>query len=328
MSFIILNSNYEIKEFTKESNDINEFVKHIKSMKEIICKRKCKKSGEEFNLTTNFILKEVAELKKDDSRFAFAIYQSVLLYGKQTKRPTVILFARKSSKNNIYILSLLCKYEGTQKGFGSLLLNKLIEKGNQNNIGYIYVESTYNAKTFYKQHDFDTESDKEQFTDSEQQIECYGYLLDITKKNNNIIVGGTKNWFFNAKDLQHKIYTYKYNDNILQLYDNDILLGKIKLVTKMHPQYCYISLIIDDYSDSDMELNKLLFNILDCLSLEKYIYKTEIFINPNNKELIKLFEELNYEHKKNKIENMLYYFEKIHNQPHIIDRTVLSYDYN
>ena len=326
MNFSILNSNYEIKEYIKQSNDINEFGKHIKSLKEIICKRECKNTGNYNNISSNFILNEVNELKNDEQRFAFAIYQTVLLFGKQTKRPTVILFARKSSKDKIYILSLLCKYEGSQKGLGTLLLNKLITKARENNIGYIYVDSTYDAKTFYKEHKFITESDKEQFTESDEKNDCYGYILDVNKLlQNDDQLGGTQN------DVhKYNMHTFNYNvkNRELELYQNNLLLGKLKLQINMHPLYSYISLVIDDYDESKPEINKILIHILDSLSLEKYIYKTTIFINPNNINVIKLFEELNYEHKKHKIENMLYYFEKIHNQPHIIDRTVLSYDYN
>lgn len=321
MKLTIMNPLYIVQEYNMYSQDLKEFIKDVKSMKDIICKRKCKENNKDTNISGDFIMNKIEELKRNDDTFAFAIYQSVLIYDKQLKKPTAILFAKKASQCNTYILLLICKYEGTIKGLGTVLLEKLVDKAKQNNITEIFVESTQNAKKFYKQYNFDSESDKEQFTKSEKQEECFGYLykINIDKKiDESTLIGGSDN-------------EYKFNYNIdmreLKLFDANMnIMGEMRISKLMDPIYGYMSLDIDDYNEMN-PITNILIRILDCICENNMIFRTRVLINPTNINAIKMFENNGYIHRNKKIEKQLYYVDKLHTETHIIDRTVLSYNY-
>jgi hypothetical protein len=87
--------------------------------------------------------------------------------------------------------------------------------------------------------------------------------------------------------LPSRIYD---ESNELQLLNDNNILEKFKINIKMHPTLSYITLEIDDYNEVNLAFNKLLINILDSLSMQKYIYKTSILIKQNFKDFINLFE--------------------------------------
>ena len=316
MNLTILNNNYEIKEISQDTpEELSLFSKHLKSMKEFICKRKSSLTKENFNINPSFIIKELTDLKKLDNRFCLAIYQTVISYDKQHKRPTAILFARKGSRNNTYIISLLCRYEGSTKGLGKILMDNLIKKAKSNNIEYIYVESMYNSKIFYKNNEFDSDSEKEKHTESDKKPECSGYILKMNNETMDQHGGSNINNIYIYKLL----YDISY-ENKLEIYNNNNLIGKLTFNIKIHPIYGYISFEIENF---DISIGNLLLSVLDSIAQNYYIYKSYMFLRPEENELkIFLFNEL-YEQKKNKM--MLNYFEKQHNKCEYIDRTILSY---
>ena len=311
MSIIILNNNYEIKEISQDTpEELSLFSKHLKSMKDYICKRKCSLTKNSFNINPSFITNELTDLKKIDNRFCLTIYQTVISYGIQHKRPTAVLFARKGSKHNTYIISLLCRYEGATKGLGKILMDKLIEKAKSNNIEYIYVESTYDSQIFYKNNEFDSDSEKEKHTESEKKSECNGYILKINNEHHGNI---------------DNIYIFKllYNvgcENKLEIYSNNNLIGKLLFYIKMHPIYGYISFEIENF---DISIGNMLLSILDSIAQNHYIYKSHMFLRPEDNYYKNLLVNELYEQKKDKM--MLNYFEKQHNTCEFIDRTILSY---
>lgn len=348
MSLSILNNNYKIIEINNKSSNLKKFSEHIRSMKDYICKRSAstKASQIEGNQFTPFhvsprkeqninstLLNELKQLKANDLRFCFTIYE------KQHDRPTAILFARKGSKNDTYILSLICKFEGAQSHIidymkhnqlcaDKLLMNELIIKAKSNNIKNIYVESVSDTTTFYKHYEFETDSETDFETDSDKKLELSGYILEVDKYQ----IGGSnkelEKYYFNLYLIKSKYF--------IDLIKNDNVISNIELHLHLHPIYLYSSLEIIKINtgttpvsgvtmkDSTYNEKILLLEILDNLSKNNYIWKTFININDNDDE--KLFEELNYENKKKKLPWK--YYEKIHNDTVYIDRTILSYNFS
>lgn len=310
MNLNILNSNFNIIEINNESSKLKKFSEHLKSMKEYICMRKDTLKRDYTNISPTFVLNELKQLRNNNFYFCFAIYQKVIMFDKQHDRPTAILFARKGSRNDSYILSLICKHENAEKGFGKMLMDKLIEKAKANNIKYIYVESTSNAKLFYKHFDFDSDSEKKAHTESEKKPELSGYLLEVQKYQ----IGGS-----NKSDNKYYFNLYNINGQYqINLIKNN-KIGKIILSMHLHPQYMYRSLEIMKIEGKYQEI---LIRILDNISLKNYIYKTLIHMGDSDN--AELYKELNYENKKKKLP--WDYYEKIHNDSVYIDRTILSYN--
>lgn len=324
MNFTILNpSNYIIKEINFGDNLSKKFIDDVKKMKKFICKRSETSKNEETNINSTFITSQLMRLKDNSTAFAFVSYQKVINYNIQTEKPTAILIARKGSKNDVYILTLLCKYENTIKGLGTILLNKLIEKAKINNIKYIYTETTPNAYLFYKKSDFDSDSEKDNYTESDKDESLFGYLYIIDSN-----INGGNQLDTNEISLENKLNKYKYEligkvSCKLKLYDmNDILIGSASLENWSHPYYSYITFEISDINVLDEKNKEILLCVIDNICKKNYIHKTFILIEHNNSDEKNFFENQEYEYKKDKMNLMM--FEKIHNKTYIIDRTVLS----
>lgn len=114
---IIQPSLYKIVDVNNQSDIFKTVAEHIKYMKKSICERKETLYKDGSNIDQNFIMKQIGLTREESSRFILAIYQYVILYGKKSKRPTAILFYKTSSKNNSYIVSLLCRHQLAQSGY-------------------------------------------------------------------------------------------------------------------------------------------------------------------------------------------------------------------
>ena len=328
MNFTILNpSNYDIKEINFGDNLSKKFIEDVKKMKKFICKRSKTLKNDEININSDFIVTQLSRLKDDSSAFAFVSYQKVINYNIQIEKPTAILIARKGSKKDVYILTLLCKYESAIKGLGTILLNKLIEKAKLNDVKYIYTESTPNAYSFYKKNDFDSDSEKDNYTESDKDESLFGYLYVIDKNIN----GGNQindNNILQEYVQEHKLNKYRYElfgkvSCKLKLYDfNDICIGSAILDNWSHPYYSYISFEITNVNVNNEENKEILFHVIDNICKKNYIHKTFSLIEHNNEDEKHFYENQEYEYKKDKMNLMMY--EKIHNKTYIIDRTVLS----
>jgi hypothetical protein len=326
----LYDNNYNIIEVNNESVELEHFLEHIKSLKNNICKKKETLAKDLINISPSFIFNELTQLKIDNSRFCFTIYQTVS--NKQpfpftfNERPNAILFARNGSKNESYILSLICKNKNIQKEFCKRLMEKLIEKAKTNNIKYIYVESTNNDNLFYKNHDSSEESLKQSEADQRPPIEVVaypnpelsGYMLQVNKSDrdqgSDIVSQSDGKYYFNLYEINGKY--------IIELIKNNNIICKLTLRKHLHPQYMYTSLEIINI-EGDINEQKILLIILDDISLKNYIYKT--FIHINDGDNVEIYKELNYEHKKRKLP--WDYYEKNHNDPVYIDRTILSYNF-
>lgn len=314
MNFNIMNNNFNIKEFdySTEPKKLKKFKEHLNSMKEIICKRRETLTKEPSNIKPSFIMDRLRDLKIDQCFFCFAIYQRVNIFHKQKERPTAILFARNGSKNDSYILKLICTHEQTIKGFGKLLMDKLVNKATENDIKSIFVESTSNSELFYKKNEFDTESDKELYTESDKDPELQGYVLEVSKYQTGGTISSDDKYYFNVYCKYNSIYTF-------ELIKDNKITSKLEARKQSHSQYSYASLEIEKIEGSNKEL---LLLILDNISKNHYIWKT--YIHGVTEEENELFEKQNYLHKNKKLPWK--YYEKIHNNPVYIDRTILSYN--
>lgn len=323
MNFTILNpSNYNIEEINFGDNLTKKFIEDIKKMKKFICKRNETLNSEEININSDYITTQLMRLKDNSTAFAFVIYQKVINYNIQSEKPTAILIARKGSKNNVYILTLLCKYENAIKGLGTILLNKLIEKAKLNNIKYIYTETTQNAFSFYKKSEFDTDSEKDNYTESDKDETLFGCLYVIDKNIN----GGSVN--VNIDNIENELTEYKYYltgkvSCKLKLYDSkESCIGKATLENWSHPYYSYISFEISDIDVFEDKNKEILLCVIDNICIKNYIHKTFILLEQNENDEKHFYESQGYVNKKDKMNLMMY--EKIHNKTHMIDRTILS----
>jgi hypothetical protein len=343
MDWTILNPNdYTIRELQFETELTKKFIDDVKKIKKFICKRSETSNNETYNIESDFIIKELSRLKKNTTAFAIVIYQKVINFNIQSDKPTALLIARKGSRENTYILSLLCKYEGAIKGLGSILLNKLVEKAKKNSIKYIYVEATSNSYLFYKKQDFDSDSEKDIHTEEEKDETLFGYLYKINydndnnNNNDNIFnkdsqIGGKNNTindcFVDICVFSNCLrYKYKLTGNVvynLTLYnDNDEIIGKSLLEEWTHPNYLYVSLeIMKIESNLDMGM-EILLDIIDNICKKNYVHKTFVLVEHDDDKSKIFYSNHEYEHKKDKMKLMMY--EKIHNKTSMIDRTVLS----
>ncbi len=317
-NFNILNNNYIIKEYSfDDKENIKKLHNDIKDVKNFICKRIDYKNNIHTNIESSFVIKEISRLKNDPNAFCFVIYQTVIFHNLQKQKPTAILIARKGSNNNTYILSLLCKYQGAIKGLGKKLLEKLIEKANNNNVRYIYLESVYDSIFFYKKSNFESDSDKYFHTDSDKNPELHGYILDLDKIQNgeNIFLENIKNCIYKFKISGDCCYT-------LILKNNNSEIAKMTFDDKLHPLYLYYSIEIKDiYTNTENEKD-ILLTILDSMCIHNYIYKTEMLCTHDDNNIMDLLKKHAYTQMKDKMK--LCFFEKTHNKSQHIDRTVLS----
>lgn len=332
MAFIILNNSYDLLEISYDTPNLKKIIEHIRDMKNEICNRNESLDKEESNIPSDFISTEVGLIKHNE-RFSFIIYQNGLYYDKQTKRPTAILIAKKASNNKTYIVTLLCRHQNTEKGFGKLLIDKLIEKARKIGIEYIYLESINNSRLFYKTIGFESDSEKNIHTDSERNEELTGYLLNVNNKEQNNInmIGGNIN-----------NYQFVYDNRKIIIYDNlnnKNILGKIIYEPIMHPLLLYIDLEIVEIISNNNETNDILITIFDNMCKKNYINKSYMLLNEEDtvfpkkrmgdfdkipdkqKELL-----LNHGYEYHKKKMLLCMYEKTHNEKYIIDRTILSYN--
>jgi len=339
-NFVIKNNSYDILEIDNSSPNLKKIISHIKDMKDIICKRSIKLDKDEINITPEFIINELKLFRHELGYFIFLVYQKVLFYEKSTIRPTAILIAKTSIKNNSYILKLLCRHEESNKGFGSMLLNKLIDKARLNNIKYVYTESIINAISFYKKIGFESESEKELFTESEKDVSTFGYLIDVNKcklylkdkkddnkieiidkKTNEIIkIGGN----INETIICNNKYDYKINRNYskftLKVFENNEELGELKFEENQNI-LLYKRIEIINIVGLNTDIGIILLTILDNLCSKNFIY--ESYMHTNNENEINILLGCNYIQKKDLMD--FKHFRKLHNEQYLIDRTVLKY---
>jgi hypothetical protein len=318
MKIEILDLDYEIEFIDKEHDNLKKILKNIKEMKSIICKR------DNNEIEKDFIIKQINRFRNENEYFIFIANQKVKIYDHQTIRPTAVLFARYSSKNNSFILSLLCKYEKATKNLGTILLNELIKKAINENITSIYLESVIGSITFYKSKGFIEDDDKDEFTDSEKDILLEGYVLHVKPNNDNLIGGG----IIDLDSLNFIKDNYKfiiYMNSIycdVNVYNNNVLISSIHTIIDMHPIYGYISLLIKTIIGNNDESKKIAINVIDNISNKYYLNKSSCLTD--DKELIKLLLDMNYEYKNGSHPDGKRY-EKVHNLGYIIDRTILNY---
>ncbi len=331
MTFKILNNNYEIIEVTYDIPNVKKIIEHIRDMKNEICKRNETLDYESTkNISSEFISSE-AGLIKNNQRFAFIIYQTGLYYQKQTKRPTGLLIARKGSLNDTYIITILCRHESAQKGFGTILLDKLIDKAKKNNIDYIYLESVNNSRLFYKNLGFETDSDKYLHTESEKDDTLTGYLFNISNKQDlkklkdKITIGGNLD-----------IYTFSYDNTKVVIYNHEEStksgisekkeLGRLLFNHSIHPILLYVDLEIMEIQTNDNNIKNMLLKIFDNMCYKNYINKSYMLfkdITESKNDYIQLLKSHNYHCYRKKIGSYMY--EKLHNKKYIIDRIILKY---
>lgn len=321
-NFTILNSNYTIKEISfGDKDNVKKIINDIKDVKNFICRRIDYKNDIKTNLDSSFIVNDIKRLKDDNRAFCFVIYQTVIMYNVQKQKPTAILIARKGSLNNTYILSLLCKYQHAIKGLGGILLQKLIEKANLNQIKYIYVESVYDSNYFYKLKNFESDSEKDLHTESESDPKLYGYILDLDKIQHNGS-GGTS---FDVSSNEAHIYKFTLTgDTIykLTIENNGGIVGWMNIEDHLHPIYVYCSIEIKEVFGNTEKDKEILFTIIDSMCKHNYINKSFMYCLHENEYMMNLLRKYNYTQLKDKMK--LCYFENVHNTPQYIDRTVLS----
>jgi len=316
---LLLNNEYEIKEYFLKDENFMTFKKDLKSMKDNICHRKTTLIKDQSNINTTFIMKQL-ELIEKEKGFAYAIYQKIKIYDNISFKPTVILFCRYARKSNSLILTLICKFEGSTKGLSKILMNKLIEKAKTDKINYIYLESIPDARFFYKKFNFNSEDDKGKYTESEEDETLFGYVLELNKENkdnNNENQIGAGNNDINT-------YFYKLENEKLRIYDNNLLLIEIEIYFKFHPICSYLTFEIENLSNNNYI--DLLINLIDLISENRYV--KSVLYHVNDIELEKKILTNNYQFLKNHFNKDLNskIYEKKFYQNYILDRTVLKDD--
>lgn len=167
---------------------------------------------------------------------------------------------------------MLCRHEKSQKGLGKLLINQLITKAKNNNINKIFLESTKYASKFYDNLGF-KEIEKCEITESEDQIECYGYLLLLDQNGGNI----------------YKTTIKKIGDNFkLILYNNNNESGYLILQKYLHISGKKMLLIKDTkYNNLDELLEMILY--LEYICAINNISIIEIDFDKDNQNELLLF---------------------------------------
>ena len=260
---IIYNSPIIIKQIDKNDTKI---IKDLKKFKKEMCYRKETLTKKEYNISITFYLLKINDFIEKDNYFGFVILQKVNIYNKISDKPVSVLIARKSNSGLSYVITLLCRHQNTQKGLGTLLINEIIKKARENNIDEIFLESTIYASTFYEKLGFKF-CDKKDITESEDDVECVGYLLKLDQKGGYI----------------NKI-TIKKQKKLLKLIlddDNYLLLDKSLHITNRK------MFIIEDYKYTHLSKIKELLDYLEYISIINNISMIEIELIPNpNQDLL------------------------------------------
>jgi ribosomal protein S18 acetylase RimI-like enzyme len=220
---IIYNSPLIINEFNNKDLQI---IKDLRKFKKELCYRKETMTEKEYNISSEFFLLQLNALIKNDEYFGFVVLQKIKFYNSITDKPVALLIARKSSDKNSYIILLLCRHEKSQKGLGKLLINQLINKAKNNNINKIFLESTKYASKFYDSLGFKN-IEKCEITESEEQIECYGYFLSLDQNGGNI-----KNITVKKIGEYFKLYNNSNENSFLILQKSLHISGRKMLLIK------------------------------------------------------------------------------------------------
>lgn len=349
---IMNDTNDMIIEIDKYTDNFKKFIEHLKDMKDEICKRKQTLAKEETALNNVHILKSINSLKIKNNSFTFMNYQRVIIHKKMTQRPTAILIARNGSRNNSYILSLLCRHELSRKGIGQKLFDKLIKKALQNNIEIIYVDTVKNTRIFYENMGFGKDDNKLDYTDSEEYTDTTGYTLKIKSyisKNNenkleidniedldkltNIQIGGSDYGLFSFNLIKINNQTYKLN-----VYKNNILFGYVSMYVTVS-KTGYVISEIEEIDGNNNEDKIFIMTIYDNLCETHFICESNLLLGKDHKdyETYKNILEGSYydkrlimsgydENKKPIYSDELFMYAKIHNTRQFIDRTVMAYN--
>jgi hypothetical protein len=344
---LVKNNKYTIEEINNGVYGLSSYLNHLKSVKDIICNNSKNQSDE--YIPGGFITEQIGRLRNESDYFAFLAYQEVTLYKNDTIRPTAVLFARKGSKNNTYILTLLCRFWQAQKGLGKILLDKLIQKAINENIDYIYLESVPGAIDFYHKNDFSDDDEKNVHTDSAIKPELAGQILvvknyriaqdpqnggsygsskyhfnDILKTHNQTLSSSQE--YSNVKDnLNFKISSQGSIHNI-SLFNDSAQVGKLFMKDSMSMLLGYVSMRICEINASTDDYLGILLIIADNICKNNYIQQTTFITNDNN--IILMLKKMGYEQDfsyKDRTDPHKFKFQKIHHKNHVIDRTVLKY---
>jgi hypothetical protein len=211
-------------------------------------------------------------------------------------------------------LKLICKFEGATKGLSKILMDKLIDKAKELKKDYIFLESVPNAKYFYKNYGYESDSEKEIYTESEKDETLSGYVLKLNNNKISNIVGGGK--------IIEQI-EYIYQDDFLEIKMNQKVIKKLEISRKYHPIYLYLTLELDTLENK--EEFYIFLNILELIAETKYIKSIELYLE--FEEYLKNktdFLEKNGYLIKQQFNNMLIILEKKIHPSYILDRTVLS----
>lgn len=303
---IIYNSTYNIIEInngpgvepgttlaTSQGPQYGKIIKDLKNLKNEMCFRRETIYKDASTINNDFYLNKINKLVSNDDNmhFGFVIIQKVNLYGRFTERPVAVLIARKAQDTNNYIITLLCRHEKAQRGFGTLLIKKIIEKAKNNNIDKIFLESVNNASNFYEKMGFNFD-EKSTITDSEKQIDCEGYSIDVK----NIQIGGNNKKFL----ISNKKYNYlKENNNnsyYAYLYENDVIVSAFCFDKDIHISGKKMLLISDFKYDNINQIIELIVYLENVVIINDYSFiQFELSLEKEkNKELLTYLLSHNY----------------------------------
>jgi hypothetical protein len=230
-----------------------------------------------------------------------------------------LVSSRESLNNNTYIINLLTSIENNPpKKIERKLLDTIVEKARENDIKYIYMETTIpkNNGEYLFYNPYEITVNKEPlltgllllplvFMFSSEYKICDSYDLDTNFTKNNIA--------FNL----YKCSIYDYKLTISKPFINNNVIGTLEFtINEMVVGYreCIVENII-----CEAEYYCLLLTAFDNMCTNNFIYKSSVNTTDENEIH---FKDCRYEMYR---QPYPYKFYKKYNETYVIDRTVLSY---
>lgn len=170
----------ELVEFTNSTPGVKKIYDHIKSVADSICFRRETLTHESSNLTREHIINELGRIRGNKNSFGFLYYMPCIVGDARTKRPVALMLARRGSRAEGYVVSLVCRMEHAERGLGKKLFDNLIARAKLEGVRTVVVEAVFGATRFYQSLGFKScEGEKATFTESSEDDTLFGMVLDV-----------------------------------------------------------------------------------------------------------------------------------------------------